>query len=261
MDTFWHKQTPSEPLFPEMIWNKPENRSLAGKLLIVGGNLHAVSKVAQAYEYASKHGAGEVKVALPDSLKKTVGSALPSCEFVESTPSGSFALKSKNSLLAFGNWADAVLFCGDLGHNSETAVLLEQFMKDYSAHITLANDALDYFLSHAEAALSRPKTVLVMTIAELQAMCKDIRWPTPITFSMGLVQLAKELHELTGKYPASIVMHYEANFVCAHAGQVCTTPSENGDDLWRTLIATKASVDCMQNPTKTFEALATALIN
>ena len=37
---YWHKQTSSKPLFPELIWSRPENRQLAGKLLIIGGNLH-----------------------------------------------------------------------------------------------------------------------------------------------------------------------------------------------------------------------------
>jgi len=35
---YWQCQTPEQPLFPDIEWNKPEQRSRAGKLGIIGGS-------------------------------------------------------------------------------------------------------------------------------------------------------------------------------------------------------------------------------
>ena len=65
---FWLKQTSGKPLFPDIEWQKPEQKNLAGKLLIIGGNKLGFAAVAQAYTDALKAGIGECRVILPDSL-------------------------------------------------------------------------------------------------------------------------------------------------------------------------------------------------
>jgi len=42
-NTNWSRQTPEQPFFKDLLWSKPENRRHAGKLLIVGGNVHAMT--------------------------------------------------------------------------------------------------------------------------------------------------------------------------------------------------------------------------
>src|SRR5690606_35689407 len=106
---FWHKQTNDKPLFPDMQWNRPENKRHAGKLLVIGGNLHGFSAPAEAYGEALQAGAGAVRVMLPDALQRTVGKLFPDAEFVPSTPSGSFATKALGELLLAVQWADGVL--------------------------------------------------------------------------------------------------------------------------------------------------------
>ena len=71
MDTsYWRTQTSTKPLFPDIEWAKPEQRSQAGRLGVVGGNKLGFAGVAEAYSRALNIGAGEVKVLLPDALKK-----------------------------------------------------------------------------------------------------------------------------------------------------------------------------------------------
>ena len=69
---YWQKQSPDTPLFPDIEWNKPEQRSLAGKLGIIGGNKLGFAGVAEAYSVALGNGVGQVRVLLPDVLKKTI---------------------------------------------------------------------------------------------------------------------------------------------------------------------------------------------
>ena len=60
------------PLFPDVEWSRPEQRTMRGRLGIIGGNKLGFAGVAEAYTTALQAGAGEVRVLLPDILKKTM---------------------------------------------------------------------------------------------------------------------------------------------------------------------------------------------
>jgi NAD(P)H-hydrate repair Nnr-like enzyme with NAD(P)H-hydrate dehydratase domain len=62
MDTLWQKQASSKPLFDDLLWSRPEQKALAGKLLIIGGNSHAIAAPGEAFMLASKAGAGDIRV-------------------------------------------------------------------------------------------------------------------------------------------------------------------------------------------------------
>src|SRR5688500_570948 len=146
---YWQKQGDT-PLYPDLLWSRPEQRSAAGKLLIIGGNLHAFAAPAEAFGHAEKAGAGAIRVILPDAARKIVGRVMEHVEYVPSTPSGSFAQKALAELLDLGMWSDAVLIAGDLGRNSETAILLEAFAEKYPGQLTLTKDAADYAVSEPQ---------------------------------------------------------------------------------------------------------------
>ncbi len=48
-------------------------------------------------------------------------------------------------MLDVGQWADATLLAGDFGRNSETAILLEQFIEKFRVQLVITQDAADYF--------------------------------------------------------------------------------------------------------------------
>lgn len=259
--TFWHKQTPNKPLFPDLLWSRPENRQQAGKLLIVGGNAHGFAAPAEAFAEAEKAGIGTTRVLLPDSLQKTVGRHFPAGEFAPSTPSGSFSKKALAELLDMSQWADAVLLVGDFGRNSETAILLEQFLDKYSGQLTIAKDAIDYFTKNPAAALARPDTTLVLSFAQLQQSAMHAHFKTPFIFDMDFLRLIDALHEFTTMHqPTIIVKHLQTIFV-ATDGQVSTTKLSEDIEIWRVTTAAHAAVWWLQNLTKPFEALTTSIIS
>ena len=55
MNQHWRKQQSDTPLFPDIEWNKPERRDLAGRLGIIGGNKLGFAAAADAYEIAKKY--------------------------------------------------------------------------------------------------------------------------------------------------------------------------------------------------------------
>lgn len=257
--TYWHRQARGKPLFPDMLWSKPENKMHAGKLLVVGGNAQGFAAPARAYQESLRAGAGVVRVLLPDALQKTVGTHFESADFVPSTPSGSFARSSLLDMLQGVQWADGVLFSGELGRNSETAILLESFIEKTEAPLTLTRDVVDYFYHISERLLSREDTLLVVSMAQLQRLCTGAKFTTPITFAMSLLQLIDALHSLTNAYPVKIIVKHFETILVADGGKISTTKLAEDLPVWRLATASRASVWWLQHPQRSFEALTTSL--
>lgn len=257
---YWHKQEPGQPLFPELEWSRPENRQMAGKLLIVGGNLHGFAAPAEAYSAAAKEGIGTAHVLLPSAIKKVVGPFIENGEFAASTPSGSFSQQALAELLEWCRWADGVLFAGDLGRNSETAIVIEKFLGKCEAPAIITKDAVDYVVSAPFSALERPNTTLVLSLSQLQRLTIASKFEQPITFSMDFLRLVDWLHAFTARFaPNIVVRHLDTIFVAVN-GEVSTTrwPADT-PAIWRVSTAARAAVWWVQNPGKPFEALTTAV--
>ena len=256
---YWHRQTEDNPLFPNLLWSRPENRQLAGKLLIIGGNLHGFAAPAEAYQTSIKAGIGTARVLLPDALQKTVGRAFEAGEYAPSTPSGSFSQQALSELLSLSQWADGVLLAGDMGRNSETAILLEKFAETYTGQLTITKDAADYFTSSSQKVAGRPDTLFVISLAQLQKLALSTGYTEPFTFTMDLLHLVETLHDFTITYQMSVIVKHLDTIFVAHRGHVSTTKLNLDEDVWRLPAATRAAVWWLQNPNQSFEALSTAI--
>jgi len=256
---FWHKQPLGKPLFPHLLWSRPENRQMAGKLLIVGGNLYGFAAPAEAYTVSLKAGIGVSRVLLPSAIQKVVGPSIENGEFAASTPSGSFSQRALVELLDWCRWADGVLFAGDLGRNSETAIMVEKFLHKCEEPAVLTKDAVDYVVSLPQSALERPNTTLVPSFSQLQRLGIAAKFEKPLTFSMDLLRLVEWLHLFTERFaPHVIVKHLNTLFVAVH-GEVSTTKLKTDIPIWRLKTAANAAVWWIQNSSKPFEALTTAV--
>lgn len=256
---YWHRQTSDEPLFPDLLWSRPENKRLAGKLLIAGGNAHGFAAPAEAFAVAEKTRVGTARVLLPDSLRKTVGQTFAAGEYAPSTPSGSFSQKALAELMDAAKWADATLLAGDFGRSSETAVLLEKFARNYEGPLVLTQDAADYFTSVGAQVIQRSNTSLVLSFAQLQKLARSAHFTQPFTFGMDLLHVVDTLHDFTAEFPANIIVKHGPVIFAAAGGQVSTTKLSEDIDIWRVSTAARAAVWWLQNPGKPFEALTTSL--
>lgn len=257
-EDYWSRQTVDKPLFGDLLWSRPENKRLAGKLLIVGGNLHGFAAPGAAFGAALKAGVGTARVLLPDKLQKTVGKLIPEAEFAPSTPSGSFSKMALAQLLEAAGWADGVLLAGDFGRNSETAILLDCFMNKFEGQVTVAQDSLDYFWGPKSPLIERSNTLSVVNLGKLQKLAKNNRPATPVLHNMMLADLVETLHDWTTGNSGQIITKHADNFIVASGGQVSTTSSVN-ESSWQVELAAYASVWWLQNPQKPFEALTTSV--
>lgn len=261
MDTsYWRTQTTTKPLFPDIEWAKPEQRSQAGRLGIVGGNKLGFAGVAEAYGRALSTGIGEARVLLPDALKKSIPPVITDTVFAASNPSGSLSKDAAPELQALAAWSTGILFVGDAGRNSETAILYEDFLRSYSGPITLTRDAVDLVKNSSQALVERPNTLLVMSFAQLQKLFQAVYYPKILTFSMQLAQLVDAVHKFTITYPITIAVLHKDHLVVAHDGQVTTTEWGNAMAIWRGSVATVAACYALWHPAKPLEAVTASLI-
>lgn len=258
--SYWHKQSPQGSLFPDIEWQRPEQRALAGKLLIIGGNQLGFAAVATAYKDALAAGAGEVRAVLPDGLKGVIDRQVADCLFVPSNPSGGMSKEGLPALKAAAVWADTLLLIGDAGRNSETAIVLEALLQQQQQPIIITRDTLDLLNTNVPQLLQRENIIFIATFAQLQKLFQAVYYPKIILFSMSLMALVEALHKFTITYPAMVVVFHQGQLLAAQGGEVSTTAWENPLLIWRGSVAARAAVYSMQHPAKAFEAVTSSFI-
>lgn len=256
---YWQRQEPNTPLYPDLEWSKPEQRSQAGRLGIIGGNKLGFAGVAEAYSTALTTGVGEARVLLPDVLKKTIPTTITDTVFGPTTPSGSLSKEATAEMQVLGSWATHILLIGDAGRNSETAIAYEHFLQDYTGQLTITRDAVDLIKNSSRLIVERPNTLLVVSFAQLQKLFQGVYYPKILTFSMHLASLVEALHKFTVTYPVGIMVLHKEFLITAQNGKVTTTKWENPMAIWRGTVATKAACYWMWNP-HTLLAAATASV-
>jgi len=259
--SYWHKQTIGSPLYPDIEWSKPEQRSKAGRIGIIGGNKLGFAGVADAYQSALKADVGEIRVLLPDALRKTIPAAMTDAIFAPTNPSGGLARPALAEMKAMGDWASGILMIGDAGRNSETAILYEDFLQSYKGPLTLTRDAVDLIKNGSQALVDRPDTLLVLSFAQLQKLFQNIYYPKVLTFSMQLTNLVEALHKFTISYPVCITVLFKDQLIVACGGEVTSTPWDDPMAIWRGSVATKALVYWLWTPQKTLESVTTSLLH
>ncbi|HEU5121731.1 MAG TPA: hypothetical protein VFT59_02705 [Candidatus Saccharimonadales bacterium] len=258
--TYWQKQAPNKPLFPEVAWSKPEQRSQAGRLGIIGGNKLGFAGVAEAYSTALRAGIGEVRVLLPDALRKTIPTSITDTIFSPTNPSGSLAKEAAGDMRALASWAHSILMIGDAGRNSETAILYEHFLHDYHGQLTITRDAVDLVKNNPSGLVERPDTLLVVSFAQLQKLFQSIYYPKILTFSMQLTSLVEALHKFTITYPIGIAVLHKDYLLVAEGGEVTSTEWQNAMAIWRGQTATRAACYWLWNPGMLVKSVTASLI-
>lgn len=255
---YWQQQT-DKPLYPDIEWSKPEQKSLAGKLGIIGGNKLGFAAVAESYGSALNAGVGEVRVLLPDVLRKTIPPTITDTIFGATNPSGSLAREASTEMHALGAWANHILMIGDAGRNSETAILYEDFLQDYKGQLTITRDAVDLIKNSASTIVERPNTLLVVSFAQLQKLFQSVYYPKILTFSMQLASLVEALHKFTITYPVGILVLHKDHLLVAEGGDVTTTNWENPMAIWRGSVATNAACYWLWNPMSLQKAVTASI--
>ena len=258
MHSYWQKQSSTKPLFPDIEWNRPEQRAHAGRLAIIGGNKLGFVAIRDAYEVANELGAGQIRAILPDVLKKTVPTSISDVLFLPSNPSGGFSREALPEFHAACAWADLCLLIGEAGRNSETAMAFESLL-DGNGHLVITRDAVDLLMPAMNRIVEREKTTLVVSFAQLQKIFQAVYYPKILSFSMQLMQLVESLHKFTITYPVTIVTFHQNQLIIAHDGNIVTQEFDQPMAIWRGITASRAASYLLWNPKQPLEAIATSM--
>lgn len=256
---YWQKQVAGSPLFPNVLWERPERRDLAGSLLIVGGSSHGVFAPAEAYQAAVEAGIGSARVLVPESLRK-VTKHIPNVIYGKANEIGSFSHEAKDELIYSALNCDGVLLAGDLGRNSETSILITELLRDYGGYLTVTKDAVDLIYADTKRLLSRENTLLVVSFSQLQRLAKEVGESSAFTFDLDLLPLIERLHEFSLKYKVFLMTKHRAQLFCCVSGKVVSTDTGTDTDIWRVETAARAATYLLHHPNHPLEAITSSVL-
>ena len=257
----YFSQPIDQPLYEDILWNKPETKSLAGKLLIIGGNSHSIVAPSKIYSQALSYGAGEARVVLPNATLHYFKQAVVPHDiiFAESTPSGSFSSSALQTLRTYSQWADFLVIAGDMTKNSETTTLTAELLAKSTLTATITGDSIDALQPFAEAIFSRKGTICIMTFGQLQKYAQAMGYHTALTSTLTHNRLIAWLEEFSQSINAvAVLLHAKSVYTAAKGSVIATQPFAITDHSTQH-IAAASSVWAMQHPARTTEAIATAI--
>jgi hypothetical protein len=161
---------------------------------------------------------------------------------------------------ALGEWSTGILLIGDAGRNSETAIVYEDFLREYKGPLIITRDAVDLIKHSSQSIVDRPQTILIVSFAQLQKLFQLIYYPKVLTFSMQLTNLVEAIHKFTITYPVSVVVLHKDTLLVASGGEVTSTPWDNPMAIWRGSVAAKASSYWLWNINKPLESITASIL-
>ncbi|OYW83820.1 hypothetical protein B7Z17_05080, partial [Candidatus Saccharibacteria bacterium 32-49-10] len=164
-----------------------------------------------------------------------------------------------SQLQSLADWSDCLLFIGDAGKNSQTAILYEELLASTQTPSVITRDAVDLIQNSYPSILDNPNVTLVLSFAQLQRLFKNVYYPKILTFSMQLTQLVETVHKFTLTYPISIMTFHANQMVIARGGEVVTQAWQDPMLIWRGATAAQAACYLLWTPQTPLRALATSI--
>jgi hypothetical protein len=259
---YWQKQV--APLYPDLAWNRPEQKSQAGHLSIIGGHSGSFKVLADIAATAETLGLGKTTTYLPASLSAKIPHSTE-IFFEPATESGSFARDALRDLQVAVSLADFTILPGDLSKNTETSTMIAELVAQTSQPLLVTRDAFDTILPDAQNFIQRPNLTLLISLPQLQSLAKTLYYPRPILLSQPLLPVLETIHKFTTTYPQlTLATLHQGQIITARTGQVITTDltltAYTPVSIWAGPLAAKIATYMIWNPTQPLEAATGATL-
>ena len=153
-----------------------------------------------------------------------------------------------------------VLLPGNIGRNSETAMLLADLLRSYNGKLCVTKDAVDALYGEATNLLKRPDTLLVVSFAQLQRLTREVKSPVAFRSDMDFLFFLEKLHDFSLKHPAMIITKHHDQILVAMDGRIISTERKDLSELWCVDVASRAMTFWIHHPKNPLGAMASSLI-
>ena len=195
----------SEPVYPQILWNRPITRTTAGRLLLIGGHFGNFQAIQAVYSFANSAGIGQVTTVLPDALRPVL-SGFDDTFFVPASPSGSIGQGALSEILALSHNNDAFAIGANVSNNSETAIVLERLLTQSDKPALIYDEALSRLAIFMPKLAQRPKTTIVVTMPELIKLGNNLSIPLNIQPERGLLGRVELARTIAASWSAALVV-------------------------------------------------------
>jgi ADP-dependent NAD(P)H-hydrate dehydratase / NAD(P)H-hydrate epimerase len=251
----YQKQT-QQPLFADILWNRPINRAAAGTLLIVGGHSRDFSLVQSFYQTAIASGIGRCRVILPDSLRSLLAGT-PDTVFVPGNASGALAREALGLIVQMAEEAQAVAIGVNLSSSSETTVLVEALLEKLTIPIILHDEGLNVIKHHPQVATSRADCLIIANMQQVFKLSGWLGLPIAIRTEGGVVNKVEIMAELAQAGRCNYLLSGR-DMITAAENQISLTATVSAMDFFQSATYGAASVFWAQNRQRPFAGLTTA---
>lgn len=245
-----------EPLFPDILWNRPTSIGRSGRLLIIGGHKHEFSQIQHIFEVAEASGIGEIKAAMPDSLRRL----LPGVDagfFLPSTQSGSIARSAMGELLHIASDFDAIVIGANITNNSETAIFIESIVRKSELPIIITEEAITILKFNPDLITGNPNILVVSTMPGIFELANNHHIPLAIKPNAGVVGKLQIIEQLVQISRCQYFVFDQESIAVAEGKYSLTSLNQSVSDASSVPIGL-ASAFWIQNRSKPFDALTTA---
>jgi len=246
----------AEPLFPNILYNRPVTRSGAGRLLLLGGHSGEFSLPAAIQQLALAAGVGECRVLLPDVLAKFLGGA-PGTFFAPATSSGSLSREALGRILELSEEADAVALGASLSNNSNTTMLLDKLVAEIERPLIVFDEALTSLGAGITAVTDNPDALIIVTMAEAFKICGHLQVPIHIRPDAGLINKLEIVQDLKAASRCGYAV-YGTEIIVAADTELIVTPMNYRLSLVPALFYSVLGTFWLQNRANRRAGLATA---
>lgn len=245
-----------EPMYPDILWNRPTNIGRAGRLLILGGHKNEFSQIQHIFEIAEASGIGEIKAAMPDSLKRLIP-GVDAGFFLPSTNSGSIARSALGEIMNIISNFDAVVIGANITNNSETAILIESIVRQSDLPIIITEEAISILKFNPDLITGNPNILVVSTMPGIFELANNHNIPLAIRRDSGLLGKLQILDQLVSISRCQYFV-FDQEVLVAADNKFCVTRLENSFSHDSYAAIGIASAFWVQNRNKAFESLTTA---
>jgi hypothetical protein len=244
-----------EPLYPNILYNRPLTRNAGATLLIVGGHSGEFSLPTAIHQLATAAGIGQCKVILPDRLVSLLG-GVPDTYFVPSSTSGSLGREALGRILELEEGADGTAIGASLSNNSNTTILVEKLISSLTRQIIVFDEGLTALGRNISVVTDNPNALLILTMAEVFKLAGHLAIPIHIRPGGGLINKLEIIQDLTAASKCTYAV-FGTEIITASGADITVTPINYRLSLLPAAFYGVLSTFWLQNPTSRTHGLVT----